>query len=52
VYPVTAVGRLVSALAMLVGVSTFAVVTAKIAEFLVRSEREAAKVAEKGSGPT
>jgi voltage-gated potassium channel len=52
VYPVTAVGRLISALAMLVGISTFAVVTAKIAEFLVRSEREAAKVAEKGSGPT
>jgi voltage-gated potassium channel len=42
VYPVTAVGRVISAIAMLVGISTFAVVTAKIAEFLVRSEREAA----------
>jgi voltage-gated potassium channel len=52
VYPVTAVGRLISALAMLVGISTFAVMTAKIAEFLVRSEREAANVGEKGAGTT
>lgn len=42
VYPITAVGRFISAIAMLVGISTFAVVTAKIAEVLLRSEREAA----------
>ena len=36
VYPTTGVGRLIGAFTMLVGISTFAVVTAKIAEFLVR----------------
>jgi voltage-gated potassium channel len=37
VAPVTAAGRLVGGVTMVVGISTFAVVTAKIAEFLVRS---------------
>lgn len=36
--PVTAAGRLVGVFTMVVGISTFAVVTAKIAEFLVRGE--------------
>ena len=40
VYPVTVVGRLVGMFTMVVGISTFAVVTAKVAEFLVRSRRE------------
>jgi voltage-gated potassium channel len=38
IYPVTPAGRVVAAFTMLVGISTFAVVTAKIAQFLVRSE--------------
>lgn len=37
VYPVTAVGRLIGVVTMVVGISTFAVVTAKVAEFLVRT---------------
>lgn len=37
VYPVTGPGRVIGAFTMLVGISTFAIVTAKIAEFLVRS---------------
>jgi voltage-gated potassium channel len=38
VFPVTAVGRLIGGITMLVGISAFAVVTAKIAEFLMRSD--------------
>jgi voltage-gated potassium channel len=38
VVPVTAAGRLVAGFTMVVGISTFAVVTAKVAEFLVRDE--------------
>lgn len=38
VAPVTTAGRLVGFAAMLVGISTFAVVTARIASFLVRDE--------------
>jgi len=41
VYPVTVAGRLIGMVTMLVGISAFAVVTAKVAEFLVRSGREA-----------
>ena len=37
IYPTTALGRLIGAFTMLVGISTFAVVTAKVAEFLVRA---------------
>jgi len=37
VFPVTAAGRLVGVVTMAVGISAFAVVTAKVAEFLVRS---------------
>ena len=39
VYPVTPLGRVVGGFTMVVGISTFAVVTAKVAEFLVRAER-------------
>lgn len=39
VAPVTVVGRLVGVVTMVVGISTFAVLTAKIAEFLVRTDR-------------
>ncbi|MCU1503263.1 MAG: putative voltage-gated potassium channel protein [Ilumatobacteraceae bacterium] len=37
IFPVTAAGRLVGGFTMVVGISTFAVVTAKVAELLVRS---------------
>lgn len=44
IYPVTFAGRVVGGITMLVGISTFAVVTAKVAEFLVRSgQADAAK---------
>jgi len=36
--PVTVVGRLVGVVTMVVGISTFALVTAKVAEFLVRRD--------------
>jgi voltage-gated potassium channel len=42
VYPVTTAGRTVGMITMVVGVATFAVVTAKIAEFLVKSDQEEA----------
>lgn len=41
IYPVTPVGRIIGGFTMIVGISTFALVTAKIAEFLVRSETTA-----------
>lgn len=37
VFPVTTAGRIIGGFTMLVGISTFAIVTAKVAEFLVRS---------------
>ena len=40
VYPVTGAGRIIAGLTMLVGISTFAIVTAKVAEYLVRSDLE------------
>jgi voltage-gated potassium channel len=36
VYPVTAIGRIIGIFTMLVGISTLAVVTARIAKFLIR----------------
>ncbi len=36
VYPVTAIGRIIGVFTMLVGISTLAVVTARIAKFLIR----------------
>jgi voltage-gated potassium channel len=39
VYPVTAAGRMIGVVTMVVGISTFAVLTAKVAEFLVRSRQ-------------
>ena len=41
VYPTTAAGRMIAAMTMVVGISAFAVVTAKIAEYLVRVDDEA-----------
>jgi voltage-gated potassium channel len=41
IFPVTPVGRLIAGMTMVVGISTFAVVTAKVAEFLVRADQEA-----------
>jgi voltage-gated potassium channel len=38
VFPVTTVGRLVGVVTMVVGISTFAVVTAKVAQFLVLAD--------------
>lgn len=38
IYPVTAAGRIVGAFTMVVGISTFAIVTAKVAEWLVRAD--------------
>jgi voltage-gated potassium channel len=40
IYPVTTAGRLVGMVTMLVGIATFAVVTAKLGEFLIRAARE------------
>jgi voltage-gated potassium channel len=40
IYPVTVAGRLIGITTMLVGISAFAVITAKVAEFLVRVGRE------------
>lgn len=40
VYPTTAAGRLVGVVTMVVGISAFAVVTAKVAEYLVRTSAE------------
>lgn len=41
VYPVTTAGRLVGVVTMGVGISAFAVVPAKVAEFLVRTSDDA-----------
>lgn len=38
VYPVTPVGRLIGGFTMLIGISTFALVTASVARFLVRDD--------------
>jgi len=38
VYPTTPAGRLIGGFTMVVGISTFALVTAKVAQFLVRSD--------------
>lgn len=38
VYPVTGVGRAIAAVTMLVGISSLAVVTARVAQFLIRQE--------------
>ena len=37
VFPITGVGRVIGAITMFVGISAFAVITAKVAEFLVRT---------------
>ena len=38
IYPVTVAGRIVGGFTMIVGISTFALITAKIAQFLVRPD--------------
>jgi voltage-gated potassium channel len=38
VFPITTAGRIIGGFTMVVGISTFAVVTAKVAEFLVRGD--------------
>ena len=43
VYPVTVAGRIIGGFTMVVGISTFAIVTAKVAEFLVRSDPPSSK---------
>ena len=40
IYPVTVAGKVIAVFTMVVGVSTLAVVTARIAQFLVSSEKE------------
>lgn len=37
IYPVTAIGRLVAVMAMIIGISSLAIVTARIAQFLIQS---------------
>jgi voltage-gated potassium channel len=44
IYPVTAEGRIVGGFTMIVGIATFAILTAKIAEFLVRADVAPASV--------
>ena len=38
IYPVTAAGRIIAVFTMVVGVSTLAVVTARIAQFLIKND--------------
>jgi voltage-gated potassium channel len=38
IYPVTATGKVIAVFTMVVGVSTLAVVTARIAQFLIKTE--------------
>lgn len=38
IYPVTALGRIIAVFTMLVGISTLAVVTARIAQFLIKAD--------------
>lgn len=38
IYPVTSAGRIIGGFTMIIGISTFALVTAKIAQFLVRHD--------------
>ena len=40
IYPVTGAGRIIAVFTMLIGVSTLAVVTARIAQFLLTSDKE------------
>jgi voltage-gated potassium channel len=40
IFPITTAGRLVGMVTMVVGIATFAIVTAKVGEFLVTSARE------------
>lgn len=42
IFPVTSAGRIVGGVTMVIGISTFAIVTAKVAEFLVRPVTDSA----------
>ena len=52
VFPITSLGRIIGGFTMLVGISTFAVVTAKVAEFLVRGDLPPAEPGEPGDSAT
>ena len=39
IYPVTAMGRIIAVFTMIVGISTLAVVTARIAQFLISTDK-------------
>jgi voltage-gated potassium channel len=39
IYPITATGRIVAVFTMLIGVSALAVITARIAQFLLAEEK-------------
>jgi voltage-gated potassium channel len=43
IYPITAAGRIIAVFTMLIGVSTLAVVTARIAQFLLSSDKQLQK---------
>ena len=40
IYPITAAGRVIAIFTMVIGVSSFAVVTAKVAQFLIRNDAD------------
>ncbi len=40
IFPITATGRIIGGFTMIVGISTFALITAKVAEFLVRTDND------------
>ena len=40
IYPITAAGRVIAIFTMLIGVSSFSVVTAKVAQFLIRNDTD------------
>jgi voltage-gated potassium channel len=40
IYPVTPAGRIIAVFTMIVGISTLATVTARIAQFLIKSDAE------------
>jgi voltage-gated potassium channel len=51
IFPVTTAGRIIGGVTMVVGISTFAVVTAKVAEWLVRGERGTPSLVSSPSSP-
>jgi voltage-gated potassium channel len=47
IYPVTAAGRIIAVFTMVIGVSTLAVVTARIAQFLIQNDSESERQIER-----